>query len=538
MKRKLLLVFFTLLFIEANAQQEIYNFSPDNTSPQFFEKFNGKIYFEGYDTNNGRALWKSDGTSENTFFFKDTHSRNDKISTLKSGSAILNNTLYYIASDETSAGELWKTNGTIEGTIKVTNFLNGKVTTLTVVGNVIYFIIAKGDGKTSIWKTDGTELGTVLVKEISPTWNDPSFEGKCSNLFMFSIQPAGTNNTRVWRSDGTSEGTFPITEELDGNGSGMVGGSGGSSILTQFIEYNNKLYFASRHFLFETDGTVENTKNVATVRNPLLGGLVYYDDVIAVNNSLYLMFVTQKSFANTIGNISILRFDTLNNTIVSVYEKKIDKYFLASSLTRTGNSITFTTSNANGGTELVSLNLSDNVVSSIGELAGANDLEESPIALSINLVSMLKFNENQYFIRAGRDKINNRKGWIYDLDVKTLENISNLDNARLPFEFNNYLYYSKDGKLWKYSNNLSIPLIESGASLVFYPNPATDFVNIQDEYKNEVENVQIFDLNGKVVSGKTDFATDKIDVSRLNQGTYILKAKVKGTVISKKIIKN
>jgi ELWxxDGT repeat protein len=535
MKTKLLLFLFAFFISKINAQQMIYDFSPGIA--QSFKKFDQKIYFEGYDTNNGRALWQSDGTTDNTFLFKDTHDRNDNISTIKTGSAVMNNTFYFIASDENSAGEIWKTNGTDEGTVKVTNFLNGRVKTLTVVGNFIYFLITKEDDKLDVWKTDGTDSGTVLVKEISSIWNIPSFEGQCNNMFMFSIQPAWTGNSRVWRSDGTSAGTFPVSEEMDGNGSGLVGGIGGTSILTQFITYNNKLYFASRYFLFETDGTVENTKKVATVRNTFLGGLVDYDDVIVVDNSLYLMFVSQKSFINSIGNISILKFDTTNNTIVSVYEKNIDKYFFASNLTRIGNSLVFTTSNATEGTELVSLNLADNVVSNIGQMAAANDLQAPGLALSNTLASTIKFNENQYFIHAGIDKDNNRKGWIYDLNLKTLENISNLDNVRLPFEFNNYLYYTKDGKLWKYSRNLSNPLIESKSPLVFFPNPSNAFVNIQTENNNEVESVQIFDLNGKLLSNKADFNDNKIDITSLNQGAYIFKVKVNGTEISKKIIK-
>ncbi|KQO22330.1 hypothetical protein ASF10_08045 [Flavobacterium sp. Leaf82] len=535
MKTKLLLILFALFISKVNAQQLIYDFSPGNA--QFFKKLDQKIYFQGYDTNNGRALWQSDGTADNTFLFKDTDSRNDYVGTIGTGSAILNNTFYFIASDENSAGEIWKTDGTDAGTVKVTNFINERVTTLTTAGNAIYFLIKKEDDKLEVWKTNGTDSGTVLVKEISSIWNTPTFEGQCNNIFIFSIQPANTNDSRVWRSDGTSAGTFPVTEQMDGNGSGFVGGSGGTSILTQFIEYNNKLYFASRHFLFETDGTLENTKKVATVRNPSVGGLVNYDDVIAVDGNLYLMFISLKNFTNSTGSIEILKFNTINNSIVQVYKQQIDKYFSASNLTKIGNSLVFTTSNATEGTELVSLNLANNVVSNIGELAVLNDLDEFQIPFNTE-VSTLKFNENQYFIHGAIDKDDNRKGWIYDSNLKTIENIPNLDNVRLPFEFNNYLYYSKENKLWKYSKNLSNPLIASKPSLLFYPNPSTDFVNIQSENNNEVESVQIFDLNGKLVSNKTDFNANKIDVTRLNQGAYILKAKVNGTEISKKIIKN
>lgn len=532
MKTKLLLILFTLFISKINAQQLIYDFSLG--IPQSFKKFNQKIYFQGYDTNNGTALWQSDGTADNTFLVKDTHGRNDNIPTIKTGSAILNNTFYFIASDENSAGEIWKTNGTDQGTVKVTNFINERVTTLTTAGNSIYFLIKKEDDKLEVWKTDGTDSGTVLVKEISSIWNTATFEGQCNNIFMFSIQPANTSDSRVWRSDGTSAGTFPVTEQMDGNGSGLVGGLGGTSILTQFIEYNNKLYFASRHFLFETDGTLENTKKVATVRNPSVGGLVHYDDVIAVDGNLYLMFVSLKNFTNSTGSIEILKFNTINNSIVQVYKQQIDKYFSASNLTKIGNSLVFTISNATEGTELVSLNLANNVVSNIGELAVLNDLDEFQIPFNTQ-VSTLKFNENQYFIHGAIDKDDNRKGWIYDSNLKTLENITNLDNIRLPFEFNNYLYYSKDGKFWKYGKNLNTEFFTKDSKLTIYPNPSSNYVKITTTNNETVENVQVFDLNGKLVISKSN--SNEINISHLNAGTYFAKIQIDGKWINKKIIK-
>lgn len=533
MKTKLLLFLFAFFIPKIIAQQIIYDFSPG--APQSFKKIDGKFYFEGYDINNGRALWQSDGTTGNTVLFKDTHNRTDNISTIKAGSAFLNGIFYFIAADENSAGEIWKTDGSDKGTEKVTDFLNGRVTNLTVVGNVIYFLIKKEDDKLEVWKTDGTNGGTLLVKEILSVWNEPSFEGQCNDVFVFAIQPAGTSNSRVWRSNGTPDGTFPLTEEMDGNGSGMVGGSGGSSFLTQFITHNNKLYFTSRYFLYETDGTAENTKNVATVRNPLFGGLIYHDDIIVVDNNLYLMFVTQKTFNNYSGSVSLLKFDTSNNTILSVYERKIDKYFLASNLTKIGNSLVFTSSNVNAGTELVSFNLTDNTSSNMGELAAASELIDTVVPLSIYLTSIMKFNENQYFIQAGRDKDSNRKGWVYDLNMNTLKNISNLDNVRLPFEFNNYLYYSKDGKLWKYSNNLNTEFITKDSKLAIYPNPSADFVKIITFNNEKVENIEVFDLNGRLVISTSN--SSEINISNLIIGTYFAKIQIDGKLINKKIIK-
>lgn len=531
MKTKLLLFFLAFYISNTYSQQMIYDFSPG--APQYINKFADKLFLEGYDTNNGRALWQSDGTSENTFLLKDTHTRTENISTIKTGSAVLNNTLYFIAADENSTGEIWKT--TANGAEKVTSFIDGRVTTLTVVGNNIYFLMKKENDKLDVWKTDGTTSGTILVTEISSIWNTPSFQGQCNNTFMFAIQPAGTSNSRVWRSDGTSQGTFPVTEEMDGNGSGLVNGSGGSSMLTQFIEFNDKIYFSSRHYLYESDGTLENTKNVATVRNPLFGGLVHFDDVIAVDNNLYLMFVSVKAFSNVTNTITLLKFDTVNKTIATVYEKNTDEYFSPSNLTKIDNGIVFTTSNATLGTELVSLNLADNTISNIGQLAAAADLQMPSVALPNTISSIVKINNNEYFVYGARDKSNNRKGWIYKSDIKTLENITDLDNVFIPFEFNNFLYYSKGNKLWKYAKNLGTEFITKELQLTIHPNPSSDYVRINTINNEQVENIQVFDINGKLVISKSN--SSEINISNLSKGVYFAKIQIDGKLINKKIIK-
>ncbi|MCC9019166.1 T9SS type A sorting domain-containing protein [Flavobacterium lipolyticum] len=525
MKTKLLLLFLLCTITEMNAQQKIYDFT---SYPWNFKKFNDKIIFEASEENIGREIWQSDGTASNTKLLKDIYSGPESSSagSFRKGSTVLNNNFYFIARDVSSSGEIWKTDGTTAGTVKVTNFLNGRALNLTTVGNAIFFLVQLDIYTSQVWKTDGTKEGTVLLKDNLIAWNGTSFQGKCNNNFIFTISPAGGVDSVVWRSDGTSEGTYPITAPIDGNGSDPRGTHG----LTQYIEHNNKLYFVSRYFLYETDGTLENTKIIGNVWNAQRN-LVQYSTVIEVNNNLYFMF-----FSAELYKLSIWKFDSVNRNVTEIYSKNSLKYFSPSNFAKNDNSLLFSSPNENGGTSLVSLNLANYTESNLGELSNGIP-KPSFIYSEKDTSTIFKFNNDEYFI-ASVDKDWFTKGYILDLKLNKLQYSSALDNVLNVVSYGDNLYYSKDNKLWKYSNNLSIPLIESGSSLVFYPNPATDFVNIQDEYKNDVENVQIFDLNGKVVSGKTDFANDKIDVSRLNQGTYILKAKVKGTVISKKIIKN
>lgn len=60
-------------------------------------------------------------------------------------------------------------------------------------------------------------------------------------------------------------------------------------------------------------------------------------------------------------------------------------------------------------------------------------------------------------------------------------------------------------KLWKYGNNLSTPIVGKKSSLLFFPNPTTNVINVKAGNDNQVESVQIFDLNGRIVINSSDF---------------------------------
>ncbi|HBY67026.1 MAG TPA: hypothetical protein DEG69_04205, partial [Flavobacteriaceae bacterium] len=102
-----------------------------------------------------------------------------------------------------------------------------------------------------------------------------TFEGTSNDTFIFTFQTEGSNYSRVWRSDGTENGTFPITDEVDGNG------SNGSTISpSEYVQYNNKLYFVTREYLYTTDGTLENTKIVSDLAHDTSANSVRFGDVI------------------------------------------------------------------------------------------------------------------------------------------------------------------------------------------------------------------------------------------------------------------
>jgi hypothetical protein len=72
---------------------------------------------------------------------------------------------------------------------------------------------------------------------------------------------------------------------------------------------------------------------------------------------------------------------------------------------------------------------------------------------------------------------------------------------------------------------------------VVYPNPANEFISI--DVKNETTQLRIFDMFGKLIIHKTHYNGEKIDVSQLPKGIYILEGESYSTGISfsEKIIK-
>ncbi|MBB4803103.1 ELWxxDGT repeat protein [Flavobacterium nitrogenifigens] len=524
MKTKLLLFFLLFLTIQSNAQQLIYNFI---SSPSTFKIFNDKIIFYGNQEDTGRELWLSDGTPSNTKILKDIYLGTEP--SVKSGSTILNNKFYFIARDESSEGEIWETDGTDSGTKKVTNFINGRTFKLTTVGDKIFFLVRLETNKFQVWKTDGTTNGTVFIKEISDYSNNSTFEGNCNNTFIFTIQVASTMNSRVWRSDGTADGTYPITQQMDGNGSD----SGGTAGFTQYIVHNNKLYFVTRYFLYETDGTLENTKNIGNVWNAQ-NNIVGHSSVIEANNKLYFMF-----YSSELNKLSIWKFDDITKNLTEIYVNTSNKYFTPSNFSKTDDSLLFLGSNSNGNTSLLSLNLNDYSVKDLKEIVN-NDVQRSDFFFVsfYDSATIYKVTKDEYFISSGIDEKFLRKGWIFNKTLNTAENVNELDNITQAVVFKENLYYGKEMKLWKYGNNLSTPIVGKKSSLLFFPNPTTNVINVKAGNDNQVESVQIFDLNGRIVINSSDFLDDKIDVSRLSAGAYVLKVKVNGTEISKKIIKN
>jgi len=499
-----------------------------DVEPLRFSHLKNQLFFPAYKEGLGRELWKSDGTSSGTSLVKDIFSGpNDGVWWYYNNEAVeLNNNIYFLASDSESAGELWKTDGTDEGTKKITHFMNGNVSKITLVGSQIFFLVQPPGQSIEIWKSDGTENGTVLVKSNIQVANRATFEGKAGNTFIFTVGASGNGNVKVWRSDGTSNGTFPITDEIDGNGSGNDGGYGGTSLLSQYIEHNQKLYFVSRSYIYETDGTLSNTRRVPYYIANIGESTIRHSDVIAINNKLYFLFFSVDS-----STLIIQEMASDLSGLKEIYYKRGATYFSPSDLADYNGKLMFTTGNDSGGTSLAFLDLQNYSLNYLKEIAGTS---QKPFFFDfiVNVNRISRIDDTTYFTTSAIDKDYYRKGWI--TTASKTENIPTLDDVWFSTSFNNDLYYSRGG-FWKFDKNLLQTKEVEKAEISIYPNPVGDEINFKSNGSETVQSVTILDSSGKTVL--TSPYKNKITVPSLVPGTYFVKLKLKDSEILKKIIK-
>ncbi len=101
------------------------------------------------------------------------------------------------------------------------------------------------------------------------------------------------------------------------------------------------------------------------------------------------------------------------------------------------------------------------------------------------------------------------------------------------------LYYNKGGEEWG-TPNIAVSTEESLAldnSIHVFPNPASDHIYLQTDNNNSGD-LEILSLSGITVKKAKLSTNQKIDISELSPGIYILKIEQEGKQTFKKLIKH
>jgi hypothetical protein len=79
------------------------------------------------------------------------------------------------------------------------------------------------------------------------------------------------------------------------------------------------------------------------------------------------------------------------------------------------------------------------------------------------------------------------------------------------------------------------PVEQTGFEFEVYPNPVSEVLHISMDNRPDAYEVFIQDMNGRLVMQSTD--VDRLDVSQLQRGVYMVRITVNGEVVTRKFIK-
>ncbi len=309
-----------------------------------YKYFNGKTYFIANTTATGYELWSSDGTEAGTAMLPEIYAgSNNGIGGSYLIEAVLSNGFIFSGNHPVYREEPYFSDGTGAGTQLLKNIqtagLGSNPSSLTVIGSRVYFgAISTGFSDKEPWYSNGTEAGTVQLKDLEPgsAWSNP-FEFTNIDNSNFYFRTYNSSNSRdIWKSDGTNAGTVKIVTGIqsdriqtvnnilffaksDANGNELwkyegstasmvknINTGASNSFPSNFISFNNLLYFiaddgTNGNELWKSDGTDAGTQLVADI-NTGIGGSGTYTDMVALNNSLYLLSIKN-------GGLSLIKSD-------------------------------------------------------------------------------------------------------------------------------------------------------------------------------------------------------------------------------------
>ncbi|HEV7764589.1 MAG TPA: ELWxxDGT repeat protein [Thermoanaerobaculia bacterium] len=218
---------------------------------------NGKLYFAGASDATGIEPWTSDGTTAGTSLLANLMTDPAPSSNPENLRASGNQVFFDAAGDGSATHQLWRSDGTASGTVGLTQFpeYSPSPRSSAAWNGLLFFDYAR-----QLWRTDGTVEGTTLLADLEVS---TFFAG--SNYLYFSDYYEG-----MWRTDGTAAGTIQLSDTTMAELVGEIAG---------------RFYFFSDGtgdgILWQTDGTVESTRQVASLGDfPLgpviMGGALYY----------------------------------------------------------------------------------------------------------------------------------------------------------------------------------------------------------------------------------------------------------------------
>ena len=228
----------------------------------------------------------------------------------------------------------------------------------------------------------------------------------------------------------------------------------------------------------------------------------------------------------------------INNSPTSSFHNNFIQYNIDLQIfEELNNELFFLINHENSGTELWKTDGTTN-----GTVAVTNNSK-----IKFNAISDLKkINSNLYF--TAETKEHGEELWKTDgtpegtavaVDLVPGSGSSYPDDI---FEYNNEVYFwataNEDGRqIWKLLDSTlnTTDLTIENSNIFLYPNPTSDFIYFNNI--KSVNNIKIYSVDGSQVISIKELKTDKLDISNLANGTYIITCNLDSINTATKIVK-
>jgi len=249
------------LFLHAETPRLVRDISHSALSswPTNFVSAQRSSYFIAADEN-GRELWKTDGTNAGTYMVRDIAPAVIPGLSQEQQMVISGDLIYFWAGvDGGYAVDLWRSDGTASGTVRLTNFGNDVTHCGPIFAIGKHGAVFAPDGFGPLEVTDGTPEGTRRLDLEDPAF--PSDQVLVSRGVLYSAWL-----DELWRSDLTAAGTMKVA----------TFGQFGDSV-EQMTEVDGILYIVTRgdsidgpvYSAWRSDGTEIGTRRIATFDRPI-----------------------------------------------------------------------------------------------------------------------------------------------------------------------------------------------------------------------------------------------------------------------------
>ena len=253
----------------------------------------GVLYFTGNDPQEGRELWRTDGTVGGTYRLTDICPGSCDSGALPV--AFLDDALLFIASDGDRQGELWRTDGIPGHETLVQDFCSGhcdaSVTDAFLWNRELWLLVRRAGHAPTLWRSDGTPHGTRQVADLCTDlgfcgWGQYTsvwFVGttEADDALLLNVETARDS---LVRTDGTREGTVRLHRftQLPTIASARAQDAtlAGTAVAATQGE-SAPLFFLDGSQLWVSDGTAAGTRFVRDIGNQVLDTYLQSWQVVA-----------------------------------------------------------------------------------------------------------------------------------------------------------------------------------------------------------------------------------------------------------------